>query len=114
MKGGEIKKMSVVKKIQDSQGIFNALMIIGFLGIVWLMIYGNLSGNLGFTAGTQGYIDTQNVITNMTQGATTFFGFSKTFFTVTAIVLLVTILFGLVAFVIGLTKKSGNSSGFAE
>ncbi len=32
----------------ESGGIFNAVMIIGFLGIVWLLIYGNLSGNLGF------------------------------------------------------------------
>jgi len=38
-----------LKSIKNSSLIFNGLMIIGFLGIVWLMIFGNLSGNLGFS-----------------------------------------------------------------
>ena len=40
--------MGFAKKVMESGAIFNALMIIGFLGIVWLLIYGNLSGNFGF------------------------------------------------------------------
>ncbi len=36
------------KKIQEGGVILGALGVIGFIGIIWLMIYGNLSGNLGF------------------------------------------------------------------
>jgi len=40
--------MSIAKKVQQSGLILGGLGVIGFIGIVWLMIYGNLSGNLGF------------------------------------------------------------------
>jgi hypothetical protein len=99
-----------VRKAGDG---LNALLVLGFLGIVWLMIYGNLSGNLGFAASTQGYNDTQAVITNMTGGAKTFFGFSNTLFTIMAIVLLITILLALLAVVLKISsssKKGGFSS----
>ena len=59
--------------LRDSTIAFNGLMVLGFLGIVWLMIYGNLSTNLGFAANTQGYNDTEVVIANLTGGARTFF-----------------------------------------
>ena len=35
----------------------NWLFVIGFLGVVWFMIYGNLSGNLGFTTVQSSYIN---------------------------------------------------------
>ncbi len=44
--------MDVAKKIQDAGLILGGLGVIGFIGIVWLMIYGNLSGNLGFASQT--------------------------------------------------------------
>jgi len=84
-----------IDAIKNSTAIFNGLMIIGFLGIVWLMIYGNLSTNLGFTSNTAGYNNTEGVISNLTIGAGTFFGFSNTLFTITAIILLISILLGL-------------------
>jgi len=37
-----------VKKVQEGGLILGALGVIGFIGIIWLMIYGNLQGNLGF------------------------------------------------------------------
>ena len=66
------------KKIQEAGVILGGLGVIGFLGLIWLMIYGNLSGNLGFADGTQGFNDTEAVITNITGGFLTFFGFSNT------------------------------------
>jgi len=91
----------------------NALFIIGFLGIVWLMIMGNLSGNLGFAVDTVGYNQTENVIENLTTGAQTFFSFANTWFTILAIVLLIVILIGLLAIVMKISKleKGGGFSG---
>jgi hypothetical protein len=112
-----LSKMSfnVVKKIQEAGMIVSTLGVIGFIGIVWLMIYGNLSGNLGFTSGTTDYNNTQNVITNMTGGYNTFFEFSNTFFTIGAIVLLIFMLLGLLALVISIMSmvQKKNSGGFA-
>ena len=49
--------MGVAKKVQEAGLILGALGVIGFMGIVWLMIYGNLSGNLGFTASTSSFVN---------------------------------------------------------
>jgi len=91
----------------------NALFIIGFLGIVWLMIMGNLSGNLGFSSGDTGYAETESVIGNLTAGSQTFFSFANTWFTILAIVLLIVILVGLLAIVMKISKleKGGGFSG---
>ncbi len=106
--------MDVAKKVQEAGMILGALGVIGFIGIVWLMIYGNLSGNLGFASGTTGYNNTEAVITNLTTGFGTFFGFSNTFFTIAAIVLLIFMLVGLLAIVMMIAKgKSGKNSGYA-
>ena len=40
--------MGVNEKVRESGLILGALGVIGFIGIVWLMIFGNLDGNLGF------------------------------------------------------------------
>lgn len=104
------------KRVQEAGMIIGALGVIGFIGIVWLMIYGNLSGNLGFAASTTGYNNTEGVINNMTTGFGTFFGFSNTFFTIAAIVLLIFMLVGLLALVMTIAKTMGgkNSSGYSE
>lgn len=102
--------MKVVKKVNEAGGILNALLVLGFLGVMWLLIYGNLSGNLGFASGTTGYNNTEAVINNLTGGVNTFFGFSGTIFTISAIVLLITILIGALYLVLNLTK--GKKGGF--
>ena len=58
---------NLTKKIQETAGVLNMLLVIGFLGIVWLMIYGNLSGNLGFSQTSSSF---NNETINMTGGAT--------------------------------------------
>ena len=105
--------MGLANKINDSAGIINALGLLSFSGLIWLMIFGNVSGNLGFAVGTQGYNDTQNVINNFTGGTTGFFSYSSTWFQVLAIVLLVSMFVGLLALVYNLTKKSKSNSGFS-
>lgn len=106
--------MNVGKKVQEAGLIVGALGVIGFIGIIWLIIYGNLSGNLGFAASTTGYNNTEAVINNVTEGFGTFFGFSETLFTIAAIVLLIFMLVGLLALVMKIAQaQSGKKSGYA-
>jgi len=105
--------MGIANKVKEAGLVLGALGVIGFIGVVWLMIYGNLSGNLGFATGTQGYNDTEGVITNITSGFSTFFGFSNTFFTIAAIVLLIFMLVGLLYIVMMIAEgRKGKSSGY--
>ena len=103
--------MGVAKKVQEAGLILGALGVIGFMGVVWLMIYGNRSTNLGFAAGTVGFNNTEAVINNVSAGFGTFFGFSNTLFTIAAIVLLIFMLVGLLAIVMKIAKGS-KGSGF--
>ena len=99
----------VAERVRESGLILGGLGVLGFIGIVWLMIYGNLSGNLGFAVDSQGFNNTENVIDNVTAGFATFFEFSNTFFTIAAIVLLIFMLVGLLAIV--MTIAQGRSKG---
>jgi hypothetical protein len=105
--------MGVADRVREAGLILGGLGVIGFIGIVWLMIYGNLSGNLGFVVDTAGYNNTEAVITNITGGFGTFFGFSNTFFTIAAIVLLIFMLVGLLAIVMMIAKGRKKSSGYS-
>ncbi len=181
------------KGIEKGIVVFNLILVAGFLGLVWLIIYGNLSGNLGFsqdslTVGNEtitlqgagdipatadsrtngalssivmtnatggelitsanytvtgvtilssgdinlynntnvnvsyvvtfdstGQINTEAVIDNLTSGVTTFFGFSVTWFTIIALVILITILLSLLALAVTILKMvKGNDGGFAS
>ncbi len=51
------KEFSVSEKVGEAGLILGALGVIGFIGIIWLLIYGNLSGNLGFTQQTDNFIN---------------------------------------------------------
>lgn len=104
--------MSASKNLRDAAMVVNLLLIIGFLGLVWLIIYGNLSGNLGFASGTQGYNDTQNVILNLTDGTTTFFAYAPTWFIITAIVVLIGILLGLLIYAVKILKMTQTKGAF--
>lgn len=105
---------SIANKIQESGLIIAQLGSIGFIGLVFLIIFGNLGGNTGFAAGSQGANDTSTVINNITAGYKTFFGFSPTLFTAAAIVLLITMFVGLLLLVVGVVKKltTKSSGGF--
>ena len=99
-----------VNALEGAERIILALLTIGLMGLLFLIIYGNLSGNLGFATGTQGYNDTENVISNLTSGATQFFTFADVWFILTAI----TILIGIVLGVIALVRKTGQGGSFTQ
>lgn len=98
---------AIAKKIQDAGSILLALGTIGFIGIVLLVLYGNLSGNLGFASNTVGANNTNLVINNITGGTVTFFGFSNTFFTFAAIV----VLFAMFGILLKMVGGFGQTSG---
>lgn len=103
--------MSVGKALRDAGSVIQTLGYLGMVGIILLVLYGNLSGNLGFAALSTGANNTNLVINNITGGFLTFFGFSNTFFTIAALLVLFT-LFGVI-----LSKVSsftGQSRGFSE
>ena len=111
-----MKGYNVAQKVQEAGLVIGGLGVIGFIGIVWLMIYGNLSGNLGFAADTVGFNNTESVINNISGGFNTFFGFSNVWFTIAAIILLIFMLVGLLAIVMliaqGYSARKGTS-GYA-
>ena len=108
--------MSFAKKVMESGNALNAILVVGFLGIVWLIIYGNLSGNVGFATDSTGYNNTEGVIANLTEGVNTFYGFAPTWFVILAIVLLIIILVGLLGIVLKIAKAGGggkDSGGYS-
>ncbi len=102
--------MGAEKALKGAEAVFLALLTIGLMGLLFLIIYGNLSTNLGFSTGSTGYNNTENVIGNLTEGATQFFTFSSVWFILTAI----TILIGIVLGVIALVRKSSGGGGFSS
>ena len=102
--------MGAEKALKGAEAVFLALLTIGLMGLLFLIIYGNLSTNLGFPTGSIGYNNTENVIGNLTSGATQFFTFSNVWFILTAI----TILIGIVLGVIGLVRKASGGGNFSS
>ena len=75
----------------------------------------NVNVSATVTYDSQGQIASEGVISNVTKGFGTFFGFSNTFFTIAAIVLLIFMLVGLLAIVMQIAKgrNEGKSSGYS-
>ena len=68
--------MGAEKSLKGAEAIFLALLVIGLMGLLFLIIYGNLSGNLGFTRDTASYINESGYSINgttytLTNGAST-------------------------------------------
>ena len=102
--------MSIANKIKGTEKTFLSLMTIGLIGLVMLIVFGNLSGNLGFAVNTAGANNTNSVINNLTAGATTFFSFANTWFVLLAVVLLIVIVISVVTAVRGTGGKMNVSS----
>ncbi|KKM14619.1 hypothetical protein LCGC14_1704350, partial [marine sediment metagenome] len=62
------KEFRVSEKVGEAGLILGALGVIGFIGIIWLLIYGNLSGNLGFGQDTASFV---NQTINLTDAGNT-------------------------------------------
>jgi glucan phosphoethanolaminetransferase (alkaline phosphatase superfamily) len=81
---------------------------VAFVLLLMVIIFGNLSGNVGFATNTQGYNDTQNIILNYTSSATNTAEQFPTVGTILGVALLILILLALLVFVI---TKMSNVSG---
>lgn len=86
--------------------------IIGLLGLIALIIFGNLSGNVGFAANSQGANDTNQYIGNVTGSIKNVGAQLPVSGTILGIVLLITLLVGVLAFVI--YKLNRVNSGQAD
>ncbi len=105
--------MGVAKNVKSTTAVFTAILALGLVGLLFLIIFGNLSGNLGFAANTQGANDTNDVIGNLTAGAVSFFSFSNVWFTLLAITLLIIIVIAVIA-VVSKTGEGGGRGGFSS
>lgn len=99
---------NIERGMNDSMILFRGLLVLGLLGLVFLIIFGNLSGNLGFAANSVGANDTNAVINNLTGGATTYFGFANVWFVLGAVALLIVIAVGLIGIVTRGFKTGGG------
>ncbi len=90
------KQRSVAEKVEAGGLIVGALISIGFLVVLGVVFYGNLSGNVGFAEGTQGFNDSEAVIGNQTAGLLTFSNTATNLYSITStilIIILISILF---------------------
>ena len=88
--------------------------IIAFILLILVIIFGNLSGNVGFATDTQGFNDTQAIILNYTSSATNTAAQFPTVGTIVGIALLLLILIALLVFAIrrmmGVASTTGGDS----
>jgi hypothetical protein len=87
---------------------------IALVCLVLLIIFGNLSGNLGFTTNSQGYNDTQAVILNVTSGVGKLTTQIPTVMLFVGIALLLFVLIGVLAWVIKKMGSFGSGKGSTE
>jgi len=98
--------MGINKQVDSTTKTFTAILVLGLVGLLFLIVFGNLAGNLGFAANSEGANNTNAVINNLTGGAATFFTFSNVWFTLLAVVLLIIIVMS----VIGVVQKNQGGS----
>ncbi len=58
--------MGAERSLKSAEAIFLALLTIGLIGLLFLIIYGNLSGNLGWTQDSSSYVNETITLTNTT------------------------------------------------
>ena len=95
---------SVQGGMNQAKALFLGILVIGLIGLLFLVIYGNLEGNLGFAADSANDNLTDQVIGNLTEGAVSFFSFSNVWFILGAVALLIVI----VVAIIGLVSSIGG------
>lgn len=104
--------------IQSALNWIIGISSIALVLIVVLMIFGNLSTNLGFAVGSQGFNDTEAVIGNFTEGAVATASQFPTVLLFVGIALLLFVLIAVLAWVIrrmgtfGSNMGGGSNAGF--
>ena len=108
------KKSGMPQGVQTAMFWVLGVGIIALSLLIMLIIFGNLSGNVGFASGTQGYNDTQNLILNYTASATNTSAQFPVVGTIIGIAILLAVLIGLLVFAIrklmGVTSVAGGGS----
>lgn len=79
--------------------------------IILLILFGNLSGNTGFTSGSQGYNDTENVILNYSASAVNTAVQFPTVGTILGIAILLIVLIGILVFAISRMMAAAGGAG---
>lgn len=101
--------------VRNVMGWSIGVAIVALVVLIFVIIFGNLSGNVGFATSTQGYNDTENVILNYTSSAVNTAKQFPTVGTILGVVILLSILIGLLVYVItkvmGVANKAGGSNG---
>ena len=85
--------------------------VIALILLVLAILFGNLSGNVGFAASTQGYNDTQAIIQNYTKSATNTSTQFPVVGTIIGVALLLTILIGVLVLAIKKMMGVANTAG---
>ena len=96
--------------IKSTMGWVIGISSIALVLLVLLIIFGNLSGNLGFAVDSQGYNDTQNVINNVTSGVGKLTTQIPTIMLFVGIALLLFVLIGVLAWVIKRMSSFGGTN----
>ena len=88
--------------------------IVALILLIMLVLFGNLSGNVGFAASTTGYNNTQNVINNYSASAVNTSAQLPVVGTILGVAILLVILLGVLIYAIrklmGVTQAAGGSS----
>lgn len=85
--------------------------ILAFIGIILLILFGNLSGNTGFAVDSQGANDTEAVINNFTLSQTNLASQFPVVGTILGIALLLVILIGVLVFAVRKLMGAANLTG---
>lgn len=96
--------------IKSTMGWVIGISSIALVLLVLLIIFGNLSGNLGFAVDSQGYNDTENVINNVTSGVGKLTTQIPTIMLFVGIALLLFVLIGVLAWVIKRMSSFGGTN----
>lgn len=73
--------------------VLMTIVSLAVLGLIVLILFGNLSGNIGFAVGTQGYNDSQAVIGNVTSGTVSLYSVLPTVFKIAGVLLIFGVVF---------------------
>lgn len=105
-----------VKKILEGGQAVGALGGIGIFLFILAIVFGNLSGNSGFAAGSQGANDTAAILANNTLGIRTYSGNLPLVYQALGITLLIFVFVGLASYAFSAFMKltQGARGGYGD
>jgi len=104
-------------KAEGAKTVLMWVLVIGIIALILLImaiLFGNLSGNVGFTKYSQGYNDTEHIILNYTESAVNVAEQLPTVGTILGVAILLSVLIFILVFAIrkmmGVTSATGGSN----